>query len=81
MLFRSDEVISLCKDLPMIDKLKAELSRPQEDTDQNGRTKVESKKDMIKRGIPSPNLADALIMCYAPTGSDMQGLFIPGSMR
>lgn len=79
--FEDDEVISLCKDLPMIDKLKAELSRPQEDTDQNGRTKVESKKDMIKRGIPSPNLADALIMCYAPTGSDMHGLFIPGSMR
>lgn len=79
--FEEDEVISLIKDLPMIDQLKAELSRPQEDTDQNGRTKVESKKDMIKRGIPSPNLADALIMCYAPTGGDSLGIHLPRSMQ
>ncbi|EJX4517482.1 terminase [Salmonella enterica] len=47
--------------------LKAELSRPRVDYDNNGRVKVESKKDMKKRGIPSPNMADALIMCFAPT--------------
>lgn len=47
--------------------LKAELSRPRVDYDNNGRVKVESKKDMKKRGIPSPNMVDALVMCYAPT--------------
>ena len=36
------------------------------DYDQNGRVKVESKKDMKKRGIPSPNRADALVMAFAP---------------
>ena len=50
-----------------LEDLKAELSRPRVDYDNNGRVKVESKKDMRKRGIPSPNMADALVMCYAPT--------------
>lgn len=79
--FEEDQVISLMSDLPQLDKLKAELSRPRQDTDGNGKTKVESKKDMIKRGIPSPNLADALIMCFAPTGVDTMGLYLPGSMQ
>ncbi|OOF56151.1 terminase [Rodentibacter genomosp. 2] len=61
-----DELISLEGGLPNLDYLKAELSRPRVDYDNNGRVKVESKKDMKKRGIPSPNLADALIMCFAP---------------
>jgi phage terminase large subunit len=69
--FPVDQMISLSSDCPMIDKLSAELSRPQVDYDNNGKVKVESKKDMKKRGIPSPNLADALIMsianCQAPT--------------
>lgn len=79
-VYEDDELISLCKDLPQLEKLKAELSRPRVDYDQNGRTKVESKKDMAKRDIPSPNLADALIMCYAPLPPQEQGLFLPGSM-
>ena len=49
-----------------MDYLKAELSRPQVDYDANGRVKAESKKDMRKRGIPSPNRADALVMAFAP---------------
>ncbi|THA08940.1 PBSX family phage terminase large subunit, partial [Rodentibacter pneumotropicus] len=61
-----DELISLDGKLPNLEYLKAELSRPRVDYDNNGRVKVESKKDMKKRGIPSPNLADALIMCFAP---------------
>ncbi|WP_071058711.1 PBSX family phage terminase large subunit [Pelistega sp. MC2] len=62
-----DELISLDSSIPNLDYLKAELSRPRVDYDNNGRVKVESKKDMKKRGIPSPNRADALIMCFAPT--------------
>ncbi|EAB1499788.1 PBSX family phage terminase large subunit [Salmonella enterica] len=65
-----DELISLSKssmDKQEMEYLKAELSRPRVDYDNNGRVKVESKKDMKKRGIPSPNMADALIMCFAPT--------------
>lgn len=66
--YQEDELISF--DSSLIDKkeldyLMAELSRPMQDVDQNGRTKVESKKDMKKRGIPSPNRADSLIMAFA----------------
>lgn len=61
-----DELISLSSCLKELEYLKAELSRPRVDYDNNGRVKVESKKDMAKRGIPSPNRADALIMAFAP---------------
>lgn len=64
--YPADELISLDSSIKDIDYLKAELSRPQVDYDQNGRVKVESKKDMKKRGILSPNRADALIMAFAP---------------
>lgn len=65
--YPTDELISLDSEIPNLEYLKAELSRPRVDYDNNGRVKVESKKDMKKRGIPSPNRADALIMCFAPT--------------
>lgn len=61
-----DELISLDSNMADLDYLRAELSRPYVDYDNNGRVKVESKKDMRKRGIPSPNKADALVMCFAP---------------
>lgn len=66
-----NELISLDGGIKDIEYLKAELSRPQVDYDGNGRVKVESKKDMKKRGIPSPNRADALIMAFAPTSSGL----------
>lgn len=61
-----DELISLVSSIPKLEYLKAELSRPWVDYDGNGKVKVESKKDMKKRGIPSPNMADSLIMAFAP---------------
>ena len=39
--------------------------------DENGKVGVESKKDMKKRGIPSPNKADAVIMCFANINSGL----------
>lgn len=67
-----DELISFdseSMDKKELEYLKAELSRPRIDYDNNGRVKVESKKDLKKRGIPSPNRADALIMAFAPGGN------------
>ena len=64
--YPEDQLISLSSSLHELEYLTAELSRPQVDYDQNGRVKVESKKDMKKRGIPSPNRADALVMAFAP---------------
>lgn len=67
-----DELISLSSSIENIKYLQAELSRPYVDYDQNGRVKVESKKDMLKRGIKSPNMADSLIMAFAPVDKSLQ---------
>lgn len=64
--YSPDELISLSSEIQKLEYLKAELSRPWVDYDGNGKVKVESKKDMKKRGIPSPNMADSLIMAFAP---------------
>ena len=60
-----DDLISLstqCKDLI---QLQAELSRPQRQWSGSGKLKVESKDSMKRRGVDSPNLADALVIAYA----------------
>jgi len=62
-----EKLISLRSDLPGVQKLAAELSQPRRQY-LNGKVKVESKDDMKKRGVMSPNLADALIMCYFAEG-------------
>lgn len=63
--FTDDELISFDSKLNELDYLVAELSRPRLMYDRNDRVIVESKKDMLKRGIKSPNRADSLIMAFA----------------
>jgi len=60
-----DNLISI--DSACINKfeLVAELSRPKRIYTNNGKIKVESKKEMKARGIESPNLFDALMMVCA----------------
>ncbi len=67
--FRDDELISISSQTPMLEKLKSELSTPKREFDGNGRVKVESKKDLAKRDVKSPNLADAFVMLFAPQRS------------
>ena len=74
--FDPDELISLPSDLPHLDRLRAELSRPRESFGNNGKVQVESKQEMAKRQIPSPNLADALVMCYAPVKGAAAGVLV-----
>lgn len=64
--FSDDQLISISSECPHLEKLIDELSTPKKDYDQNGRVKVESKKDLAKREVLSPNLADAFVMCFAP---------------
>lgn len=69
--FSDDQLISFDSSCPHLEKLIDELCTPKRDYDGNGRVKVESKKDLAKPNrtggpVPSPNLADALVMCYAP---------------
>jgi len=67
--FNPDEMISISSDCPLLEKLKLELTTPHRDFDRNGRVMVESKKDLAKRDVPSPNVADAFIMAFAPADS------------
>ncbi|WP_439292076.1 MULTISPECIES: PBSX family phage terminase large subunit [Rahnella] len=70
--FPVDELLSIDGDCPHLDKLKYELSTPKRDFDKNGRVMVETKKDLAKRDVPSPNIADAFIMAFAPLDSSME---------
>ena len=49
----------------LVEKLVGELSQPTYDFTSSGKHIVESKKDMKKRGVPSPNLADAFLLTFA----------------
>ncbi len=64
--FVEDELVSISSELPEVDLLIDELSTPKRDFDTRGKVKVESKKDLEKRDIPSPNRADAFVMAFAP---------------
>lgn len=59
--FRDDEMLFLDSSMPHLAQLIDELCTPKRDYDAAGRVKVESKKDLAKRDIASPNLADAFI--------------------
>lgn len=64
--FDPDNIISINPDMPHLKRLITELSTPHQDLDATGKAKVESKKDLAKRDVKSPNLADAFIMAFAP---------------
>lgn len=64
--FKQDEMLFVDGSIPNLDRLIDELVTPQRDFDNTGKVKVESKKDLAKRDIPSPNMADAFVMAYAP---------------
>ena len=60
--YQPDELISISSDINKLEALISELTTPRRDFDKAGRVKVESKDDLKKRDIMSPNLADAFIM-------------------
>lgn len=64
--FEPDQLILIDAAMPHLDRLVDELTLPLRDFDGAGRVKVESKQDLAKRNIASPNLADAFIMAFAP---------------
>lgn len=67
--FAPEQLISLSSGCPNLEKLIDELSTPKRDYGADGRVKVESKKDLAKREVKSPNLADALIMAAVGFGA------------
>lgn len=74
--FEYDDLISISSEMPNLANLVTELSTPRRNFDKAGRVKVESKEDLAKRDIPSPNDADAFIMAYAPIEIDMTGILL-----
>jgi len=52
-------------DTKLIEKLVSELTAPTYDFTILGKRKVEGKADMKKRGVPSPNIADAFLLSLA----------------
>lgn len=60
--------------LPADDQdLVGELSVPKYKFTSNGKLQLESKEDMKKRGIPSPNKADAFVLTFAVDAGAMGG--------
>lgn len=75
--FEEDELISIDEDMPELEELINELSTPYRDFDNAGRVKVESKEDLKKREVESPNRAEAFVMCYSPEEDDnFIGIFV-----
>lgn len=60
------EVIAISSECDHLEALMTELSTPHKDYSPSGKSKVESKKDLAKRDVKSPNMADAFIMAYSP---------------
>lgn len=73
--YEVDEMLFLDSSMPNLNLLIDELSTPKRDYDNAGRVKVESKKDLSKRDVPSPNLADALIMANLPGDFNRRSYF------
>jgi phage terminase large subunit len=59
-----DDLICLDSNAKHVKQLMSELVRVQRKRDNSERIQLESKQDMRKRNIPSPNLADALAMAF-----------------
>ena len=58
----------------VIEKFTEELSETADKEHSSGRYEVESKRDLKRRGLDSPNLADAFLLCLAEDGAVANGL-------
>jgi hypothetical protein len=54
----------------------AQLAGPTYGTTSNGQTKVESKKSMRERGIPSPDRAEAAVLSVYESKHRVRGLIV-----
>jgi len=66
-------VIPTREDNPLVEKLTHELSSVESEYMSNGKLQAESKERMRKRGLKSPNLADAFNLTFAGGGAIING--------
>lgn len=71
--FAEHDLISISSDMPNLGELVKQLSTPRRHFDKLSKVKVESKDDLAKRDVPSPNDADAFIMANSPQEQDVLG--------
>lgn len=64
--YPASELISISSDIDKLERLKTELATPRKRYSKRGLDMVETKDELAKRGIESPNLADAFIMGACP---------------
>jgi hypothetical protein len=62
-------------------ELLAELTAPTFKFDSSGRLVLESKADLKKRGLPSPDKADALALTFAAPVQPRPAIDVPGANR
>lgn len=60
--------------LPMDSELRGQLLSRKRIKGSKGRLAIESKRDMKKRGVPSPDRGDAVLACIAPIGGFQQAM-------
>jgi len=65
--FKADEMISISSECSskLLDQLIDELATPLRDESKRGKMMVESKKDLSRREVDSPNIADSFIIANA----------------
>jgi len=66
MEYEPSELISIDGGLKLLEQLKLQLSTPRKRYSKRGLDMVETKDELDRRGIASPNLADAFIMGACP---------------
>ena len=66
MPYPASELISISSELPHLERLKTELSTPRRSFSKRGLDMIETKDQLSKRSIKSPNLADSFIMGACP---------------
>lgn len=62
--FPEGELISISSDMPHLKQLVTELSTPKRRFSKSSKVMVESKDDLKKREVESPNYADAFVMAF-----------------
>ncbi|WP_169294725.1 PBSX family phage terminase large subunit [Advenella sp. EE-W14] len=66
MKYPESELISISSEIKLLERLKTELCTPNKSISKRGLDMVESKQDLRKREIKSPNLADSFVMGACP---------------
>lgn len=64
--FNPEDLVSISSDIKNLDDLKTELATPRKRYSKRGLDMVETKDELARRGIKSPNLADAYVMGACP---------------